>query len=256
MNKFNLSGLVILTMALSFSVNAKTNLCDTLEDNGGSLDAVKTCRERVGESKAYKEKMRLQREAERRSAQVIRKEFSENDLLEAGFGNPFYAQEIKYRYDGRGILTMKEGKRLTKGDALCKYLGFEKAEVSRIKDELIDAEQAHGKGLIVSTNWIGAHSKEPAVYDIGKDYDHGVKTYESIVCVKLKQGADQEILSKVVEQVILINDQVNADAGSEDKQNIRVNDSSRSSRQIVGRNIESPTRFDAFIHGSSSGSER
>ena len=197
---------------------ASKNLCDDMVASGKSTDAqIAKCIAKFGESDFYKEnnqKKKWQEEVNAaksaeeaaKKANIEAKKFTSAELDEAGFGKPFFA----FRVDYSNIYKPKE-KRITEGDALCKYLGYEKALKSLVSAE-IHPTDANKNGFIIDTNFIGTVSKEPEMY-VDKNEKYTVRKYVEITCAKVsspevKGTADE--LEKVAEDLIVLNEIINA----------------------------------------------
>lgn len=204
---------------------ASKNLCDEMVASGKSTDEqIAKCIAKLGESDFYKEtqqKKKWQEEANAaksseeaaKKANIQAKKFTAADLDEAGFGKPFFAIRLDYS----NIYKPKE-KRITEGDALCKYLGYEKVLKSIVSAEIMPGD-ANKNGFIVDTSLFGSVSKEPEMY-VDKDEKYTVRKYVEITCAKvnskeIKGTADE--LNKVAEDIIILNQQINAPKASENK---------------------------------------
>lgn len=192
---------------------ARRNLCDDMIESGKSTDEqIKKCLAKMGESELYRSKKAKQeqekREAEARSAEaaakkanIETKKFSVAELTEAAFGKAFYAISIDYK----NRYKPKE-ERVTTGDALCKYLGYEKALKTIVSPEIMPLD-AHKNGLIIDTNFFGKVSKEPELYEDEKA-TKTVRKYVEITCAKVMSvevAGTAEELSKVVEDLVVVN---------------------------------------------------
>lgn len=194
------------------------NLCDDMIASGKSTDQqIKKCIAKFGESDTYKENIQKKKwqadadsakssEAAAKKANIESKKFTSAELDEAGFGKSFYAFRIDYSNQRR-----PKEKRLTEGDALCKYLGFDKALKSIVSAEIMP-EEANKNGLIVDTSFLGVVDKEPELY-VDKDEKYTVRKYVELTCAKVKSkeiAGTQEELSKVAEDLIVLNETFNA----------------------------------------------
>jgi len=192
--------------------SATRNLCDDLVDSGAAAESIKKCQDKFGVSEHAKEK--AQKDALKKDQDELKKtetakskdnievkKFTAADLGEAGFGKPFYA--LRYDYRNRRI---KE-KRITEGDTLCKYLGFEKALKSIVSPEIMPND-ADKNGLIVDTTWYSGASSEPELYR-DEDLMFTVRKYTEITCAKVKDQAisgSKEVLKSMSEDLIVINE--------------------------------------------------
>nr|BDT29735.1 hypothetical protein BHI3_32010 [Bacteriovorax sp. HI3] len=197
--------------------SATKNLCDDMIASGkSSEESIKKCLAKLGESDTYKEnqqKKKWQEEADAaksseeaaRKANIESKKFTALELDEAGFGKAFYAIRVDYSNPRK-----PKEKRITEGDALCKYLGYEKSLKSIVSAEIMP-QNANKNGLIVDTNFLGVVSKEPELY-VDKDEKYTVRRYMEITCAKVKSkdvtGTAEE-LSKVTEDLIVLNQELN-----------------------------------------------
>lgn len=213
---------------------ASKNLCDDMVASGKSTDdQIAKCIAKFGESDTYKEnkqKKKWQEEVDAaksaedkaRKANIDAKKFTAADLDEAGFGKPFFAIRVDYS----NIRKPKE-KRITEGDALCKYLGYEKVLKSIVSGEIMPGE-ANKNGFVIDTGLFGSVSKEPEMY-VDKDEKYTVRKYVEITCAKVNskevKGTAEE-LSKVAEDIIVLNETFNIHKNSDDK-STGVNDGPR-----------------------------
>ncbi|MBC7713259.1 MAG: hypothetical protein H7177_07965 [Rhizobacter sp.] len=222
------------TLVSAFSAQAAVkNLCDDMIASGKSTDEqVKKCLAKMGESDTYKENQQKKKwqadadsaksaEAAAKKANIESKKFTSAELDEAGFGKSFFAMRVDYS----NVRKPKE-KRITEGDALCKYLGYDKALKSIVSAEIMPSK-ANKNGLIVDTSFLGVVSKEPELY-VDKDEKYTVRKYVELTCAKVKSAevagtADE--LSKVAEDLIVLNETFNA-SKSDDKRS-GVNDGPR-----------------------------
>jgi hypothetical protein len=211
--------LSITALSISFSPvqAAVKNLCDDMIASGKSTDEqIKKCLAKFGESDTYKEniqKKKWQVEANQnkfvedaaKKANIEAKKFTTAELDEAGFGKPFFAFKVDYSNQYK-----PKEKRLTDGDALCKYLGYEKAIKSIVSAEIMPGE-ANKDGLIIDTNIFGSVSKEPELY-VDKNEKYTVRKYIELTCAKVKSAeiaGTAEELSKVAEDLIVLNEVLN-----------------------------------------------
>ncbi len=219
------------------ATRAKRNLCDDMVDSGKSTDEqISKCIAKMGESehsKAKKAQKGLQRlaeeaksaEAAAKKANIETKKFSAAELTEAAFGKSFYAISIDFS-------NKREPKqeRITKGDSLCKYLGYEKALKTIVSGEIMPVD-AHKNGLIIDTNFFGVVKKEPELYED----DEAMKTvrkYVEITCAKVisaEVAGTADELGKVVEDLYVLNQTFNATASDS---NNGVNDGSRAPSEV------------------------
>lgn len=196
---------------------ATRNLCDDLVESGKSSDEqIKKCLAKFGQSEHYQEqeqKKKWQAEADKAStaAETKKKEnieikkFSTSELEESGFGKPFYAIKVDYRNPYR-----PKEKRITEGDALCRYLGYEKALKSIVSAE-IHPDHADKNGLILDTNFLGIMSKTPELYK-DEDLKYTVRKYVEITCakIKVKDETTSDVLKEVAEDLVVLNVELNA----------------------------------------------
>ncbi len=208
-----------MTLMTGFSVQAATkNLCDDMIASGRSTDEqIKKCLAKLGESETYKENQQKKKwqadadaaksaDAAAKKANIESKKFTLAELDDAGFGKSFYAIRVDYSNQRK-----PKEKRITEGDALCKYLGFDKALKSIVSAEIMPGD-ANKNGLVVDTNFLGVVSKEPELY-VDKDEKYTVRKYVELTCAKVKSkdvaGTEDE-LSKVAEDLIVLNETFNA----------------------------------------------
>lgn len=197
---------------------AARNLCDDLIDSKKATEeSIKKCLAKFGESDTYKEnqqrkKWQAEADAAKQSEEAARKsnieskKFDAVELDEAGFGKPFFALRVDY-----GNPNKPKSKRITEGDALCKYLGYEKSLKSIVSAEIMP-EKANKNGLVIDTTFFGRAKSEPELYE-DKDEKYTVRRYVEITCAKVKSkevtGASEE-LAKVAEDLIVLNEELNA----------------------------------------------
>ncbi len=213
-----LKSIVLITsLSTTPAFSAVRNLCDELVESGKSSDEqIKKCQAKFGISEYHLEqeqKKKWQTEATKAStaAEIKKKEnvefkrFSGAELEEAGFGKPFYAIRVDYKNQYK-----PKEKRITDGDALCKYLGFEKAVKSIVSSE-IHPDHADKNGLILDTNFLGMTSKTPELYK-DEDLKYTVRKYMEITCakVKLKDESTPDLLKEVAEDLVVLNVELNA----------------------------------------------
>ena len=212
--------LSVFTMAYA----GDRNLCDDLFDAGNSTkDQIKKCQEKFGVSETAKareaaEKLKIETaktestEADRKKDNIEIKKFDQNELFEAGFGKPFYAIRGDYRNH-----KYKE-KRITEGDSLCVYLGYEKAIKSIVSAEIwenkVNADKSIAKvnkqGLVIDSSSFGS-VKDPELYtdESGK---FTVRKYVEISCAKRKDkavDASADALKLVTEDLVVLNAEIN-----------------------------------------------
>lgn len=241
-----------LTLSIhSFAYGATPNVCDELEEAGDSSQkSIDDCRARVGISDYYKEK-ELKRKiedaakitAEKSSAEssktaakisenIETKIFTAAELNEAGFGKPFFAVTDDYR---SGDLKQE---RVTEGNTLCTYLGYEKASKSTISQQM-NQEDSNKKGLIISTGFFGG-AKSPTLYK-QEDPKVGARKYVEITCVKRKDkkavGAS-DALKSVVEALEFLPGSVNSAA--KDKTSQVVDDKRETKRVTTPHGFKTP----------------
>lgn len=202
---------------------ASKNLCDEMVASGKSTEAqIAKCIAKFGESDFYKEnnqKKKWQEEVNAaksaeeaaKKANIQAKKFTAAELDEAGFGKPFFAIRVDYS----NVYKPKE-KRITEGDSLCRYLGYEKALKSIVSAEIMPGD-ANKNGFIVDTNLFGSVKSEPEMY-VDKDEKYTVRKYVEITCAKVnsaevKGTADE--LNKVAEDLIVLNERINAPKASD-----------------------------------------
>ena len=223
--------------AISVSFASNRNLCDDLIDSGTSSEAdIFRCLNdsRFGHSDHFKEMEALKKNnanIEKFGEDKMTKEkdnieikiFKEDDLFNAGFGKPFYAIRGDWRHNG-----YKE-KRITEGDNLCQYLGYEKALMSKVSGELWENKnnivKVDKQGLILDTN-IWGNLKSPEIYR-DEENEFTVRKYIEINCLRRKDknlGGSADALKKVVEDLIRLPDDLNT---SSTNSNTRVNNESR-----------------------------
>lgn len=213
--KFN-SKIIVLAGSMLIAAPAfaaKKNLCDELIESGkSSQDTIERCFARFGQSDHYKsqeknikakaEADKMQREAELAiKSNIETKTFSELDLEDASFGKSFFALQIDYTNPQKPKET-----KITEGDILCKYLGYEKAIKSKLSPEIMPIK-AHGNGLFISKTFFGNAKEEPELYE-DKKANSTVRKYMEIKCGRLS-GKDmtgsKEYLKKIVEEVDQMN---------------------------------------------------
>lgn len=215
-------------------VASTKNLCDDMVASGNSSESqIAKCIAKFGESDFYKEqikkkKWQLEIDAAKTSAESARKaniearKFTSAELDEAGFGKPFFAIRIDYSNQNNPKVT-----RITEGDALCSFLGYEKVLKSIVSDE-ITPSNASKNGFFINTNFLGMISKEPEMY-VDKNEIYNVRKYVEITCAKVRSkdvnGTAAE-LEKVTEDLIVLNDMMNSPQEGSSK---GVNDGSRTS---------------------------
>lgn len=210
------------------------NVCDDLVASGKSTEEqIQKCIAKFGESETYKanaakkkwdsdvEKAKANQDVAIR-ANIETKKFTKKDIDEAGFGKAIFAIQVDYSNPRK-----PKEKRITEGDALCKYLGYEKALKSIVSGEIMPGI-ANKNGLVIDTGFFGGVKSEPELYEDKKE-KYTVRRYEEITCAKVVskdvEGTAAE-LGKVAEDLIVLNEVINDKqmTGHEDK---AINDSSR-----------------------------
>lgn len=215
---------ILCLSSITFAQAAQKNLCDDLVESGtSSADQIKKCLDdpRFGPSEHYKEQQASQKikkevaqsesdEASKNKENIEIKKFSQDELFDAGFGKPFYAIRGDYRNH-----RYKE-KRITEGDALCSYLGYEKAIKSVVSAELWENKNSNVKvdkqGLIIDTNFLGVASKTPEIYR-DEDYKFTVRKYVEITCLKRKDKnleGSRDALKAATEDLLMLNEELNS----------------------------------------------
>jgi hypothetical protein len=206
----------LLCLTISFAQASQRNLCDDLIDGGTSSQAqIKKCQDKFGVSDFSKERATKAASPKSSSSADAKpeikkpsnleiKKFTVDELLDAGFGKPFYAMRIDYRYRPPKV------KRITDGDALCTYLGFEKSIKSIVSAEVLP-EDSDKKGLIIDTNFLGTVSKEPDLYH-DDDLKFTIRKYVEITCVKRKDKSidpSDEVYKKLTEDLLILAPEIN-----------------------------------------------
>lgn len=217
MMKLKFYALMIGITSFSFAQAATRNLCDDLIDSGSSSqEQIKRCQDKFGVSDYAKEqadKKKMNEAAAQSDAasdakkkdNLEFKKFTKDDLFDAGFGKPFYAMRIDYRY------RPPKEKRITDGDALCSYLGYEKSVKSILSAEIMP-DAADKQGLVIDTNFIGVVSKEPDLYK-DEDLKFTVRKYVEITCVKRKDKnleGSSDVYKKLTEDLLVLAPEINA----------------------------------------------
>lgn len=217
----------------SVTTRAKRNLCDDMVDSGKSTDEqISKCIAKLGESE-HSKKIKAQREMQKKAeearsaeaaakkANIEVKKFTVAEIEESTFGKPIYAIQVDYTNQYK-----PKTKRITSGDALCKYLGYEKALKTIVSSEIKPLD-AHKNGMIIDTNFFGVVSKEPELYEDEKATSI-VRKYVEITCAKVKStevAGTADELSKVAEDLIVLNEGLNAPVKEDGRKG--VNDGSR-----------------------------
>jgi len=207
------------TLVAGFTADAAVkNLCDDMIASGKSTDEqIKKCIAKLGESDTYKENQQKKKwqadvdaakenESAAKKANIESKKFNLAELDEAGFGKAFFALRVDYSNPRK-----PKDKRITSGDALCSYLGYDKALKSIVSAEIMPAV-ANKNGLIIDTNFLGVIDKEPELY-VDSDEKYTVRKYVEITCAKVKSkdvAGTSEELAKVAEDLIVLNETFNA----------------------------------------------
>lgn len=237
--KFKYFALLMCLSSFSFAQAAQRNLCDDLVESGSSSpEQIKKCLDdpRFGPSEHYKEqevtkktKIEIAKnelsDASKNKENLEIKKFTQDELFDAGFGKPFYAIRGDYRNH-----RYKE-KRITEGDALCSYLGYEKAIKSVVSAELWENKNNNVKvdkqGLVIDTNFLGVVSKTPEMYR-DEDYKFTVRKYVEITCLKRKDKGlegSTDAMKAVTEDLLMLNEELNS---SKKDANTGINNNSRS----------------------------
>lgn len=186
------------------------NLCDDLIDSKTEEKYVQECFDKYGKSSYRislddkKERKAVDKEKDtiwmaERKANIEYATFTDSTIKERSFGKSIYA--FKHYYNNQKT-KIPEVTRISEGDHVCRYLGYEKVIKSVISPEIYGAEMT-GQGIIVDTTLFGDRPKIP---DVFKDTDKkmAVRKYLEITCAKRKDvNADPEnvILKDIVEDV-------------------------------------------------------
>jgi hypothetical protein len=236
--------------SLSGSIDAMAssrNLCDDLVDSGTSSEAdIIRCLHdpRFGRSDHYKEMeaAKLNKSSEQKTDNekanqskdnIEIKTFTQDDLFSAGFGKPFYAIR------GDWSNNQYKEKRITEGDNLCQFLGYEKALTSKVSAELWENKnntvKVDKQGLVIDTNFWGK-LKDPEIYR-DEDNEFTVRKYVEVSCVKRKDKdleGSKDALKAIVERLDRINtpdDASNSLSGATLDPESNMNQDSRSSNK-------------------------
>lgn len=207
------------TFLAGLSANAAVkNLCDDMIASGKSTEEqIKKCIAKLGESDTYKENQQKKKwqadveaakenESAAKKANIESKKFTLAEIEEAGFGKAFFALRVDYSNPRK-----PKDKRITSGDALCSYLGYDKALKSIVSAEIMPGA-ANKNGLVIDTNFLGVIDKEPELY-VDSDEKYTVRKYVEITCAKVKSkevAGTSEELAKVAEDLIVLNETFNA----------------------------------------------
>lgn len=207
--KFNLLFVCVALVSTFSSANlraAMRNACDDLVDAKKPEEKIQVCLKRLGESDTYKSNIQQKKlEAEQnairvseeaaKKANIETKSFSAIDL-ENQLGFPFYAFRIDYSKGMPGV-----EKRITPGDSLCKFLGYEKSLKVSISADIFP-KFANKNGFVIGKNIIGIDKKPELFEDEGVEY--AVRQYNEITCAKVISkdivGTD-EALRKQIEAI-------------------------------------------------------
>lgn len=230
---------LLLTSAFSLQASDR-NLCDDLVDSGtASAEQIKKCLDdpRFGPSEHYRDQKRKRelkiREDNKEATDNQKdkenyeiKKFTSDELYNEGFGKPFYAIKGDYRNH-----RYKE-ERITEGDALCTFLGYEKALKSVVSPEIWENKNGNIKvdkqGLVIDTSIFGNPSETPELYR-DEDYKFTVRKYVEITCVRRKDKKleiSKEALKAVTEDLVMLNEELNS--GTSGSADPSVNNGSRS----------------------------
>lgn len=221
--KFKYFALFLCLSGLTNAQAAQRNLCDDLIDSGSSSpEQIKKCLEdkRFGKSDFYLEQELAKKskidvakaendDLSKNKENLEMKRFTQDELFDSGFGKPFYALRGDYRNH------KYSEKRITSGDALCSYLGYEKSIKSMVGPELWENKENNMKvdkqGLIIPTNFLGVVSKTPEIYR-DEEYKYTVRKYVEITCLRRKNKAlegSEAALKNVTEDLLLLPNEVN-----------------------------------------------
>ena len=256
--KLKLCVLVLSLTSISFAEGASRNLCDDLIDSGtSSAEQIKKCLDdpRFGPSSHYKEEETKNKKKEEitklkdEDTDKVKvnfeiKKFTSDELFDAGFGKAFYAIRGDYRNH-----RYKE-KRITEGDALCTYLGYEKAIKSTVSPELWENKDGSIKvdkqGLVVDTDFMGNVSKTPEIYH-DEDFKFTVRKYVEITCIKRKDKSvdgSKDALKAVTEDLVMLNGELNASSSNGGNRSSGVNDKPRTTSAKEGKTPNGYTQPD------------
>ncbi|MBY0414758.1 MAG: hypothetical protein K2Q18_11355 [Bdellovibrionales bacterium] len=220
--------IILLSSSIVSSVHAAPppdeNMCDGMIEKGTFSDSqIQDCLEDQGKSKKYlankaaieakrlaeKEKeekeadaeaKKEKKDAEEKAAQKAKdaaiekniesKEFTEKELSKKSYGGGFFAFKVDYSKP-----TKPKRKKLTPGDALCSFLGFDKAISGSYTEETANSIKIK-PGFIIPKRFLLGADKIPTPYN-DRDDTPG-KAYltikwETIKCAKLAKNIPQEI---------------------------------------------------------------
>jgi len=183
------------------------NVCDDYVELKKSDDQIQKCIAARGESETYKQNLQKKKwldskealketEDAAKKANIETKKFSEKDIEDA-LGMPIFAYKIDY-----SKIVTGEPKRLTKGDTLCKFLGFEKSLKSSFSG-FIEAVDAYENGIVIDDYWIGGGPKEPEVFK-DKSITHYILKFKEITCAKVISKdvpGTSDLLKEVAEDI-------------------------------------------------------
>lgn len=214
-----------LVLAITSSAYAaEKNYCDELIEAGRSTPGeIKDCQDQFGVSDYYKEQeaQRAKKSQEgkietAKKENIEVKEFKGDEFAMPGkkpLKDPFFAELIDYRT--RIVINGQRKpkvERLTEGDDMCKYLGYEKALQSTLSPEIMP-EDADKKGIVITKKHFWSKPELGMYHD--DDMKFTVKKYVSITCARLKDKNDtdsQEELKKIAETVIYLEADINPQA--------------------------------------------
>jgi hypothetical protein len=201
---FSLTFLAVVPFGVVHAVSENT--CDNMIKSGNFSDKdIQDCVKKFGESDSYKQNMAAKnaKEAADNAAKakgasvkgnIETKKFTENELKI--FGKPIFSDRLKWKNK-----AVADEKKITEGDSLCKYLGYDKA-MSSERQEIL-ADDAVGKGFTIGKALFGGVNKEPELYT-EKDEKYTVRKFTEIICARvISKSVDgtMEELKKITEQI-------------------------------------------------------
>lgn len=208
--------LCLILGSLSVANGASKNFCDELIESGAASAAIQKCFDdkRFGPSDYYRqsvndkkkkqeaellaaqqamndaEKLKAQQAAKKLEEEKIQsnfefKKFSSEELSDAAFGKAFYAIKANYSHG-----KLQKTERLTEGDALCSFLGYEKAVKSIVSGELWEQMTPNFKvnkqgSIIVNKGFLGLGEETLKLFN-DEDPGYTIRKYTEITCVKRK----------------------------------------------------------------------
>ncbi|MGZ3787339.1 MAG: hypothetical protein ACXVLQ_02385 [Bacteriovorax sp.] len=241
--KLKCFALVLGLSTLSFAQAAQRNVCDDMIEAGTfSAEQIKSCQDEQGVSDYFKEQEKKKKNQEETDQSESATEAKKKANLEfktftnvSKYGVPFIAFKIDPRF-----YPPKE-KRVTEGDALCTYLGYEKAIKSSVSSDMAPKD-ADNNGFIIDTSLFGSVSKKPEMYH-DEDLKFYARKYVDITCVRRKDKNmedSDDVYKKLTEDLLILPPEIN---GAKKDTTSGINNGPRTGKEVNTPNGYKPPEW-------------